>query len=255
MDNAKSHGAISADLEKKLSDLVKACRILEIHGHSDRIWGHVAMRDPEGRGFWLKRHTISLGEVFDAGDFQLCDFDGKVLHGEGIRHSEWPIHGEILRLRTDMNYTAHTHPFYSSIFSSISESVRQVRGGSPEPPPRYEGSSELVVTKERGLELAESLGGHLAVFMRNHGVAFCGASAVEMVRTGIELEQTCHQMLVVNGSGLSWAWPDDAEQVRKKSNAKMMISDDPLWAYYCRLLERAEARRDPRLSSAPVDNR
>ncbi len=255
MEEARPEGALSAALEKKLSDLAKACRILEIHGHSDRIWGHVAMRDPEGRGFWLKRHTISLGEIFDAADFQLCDFDGKVIQGEGIRHSEWPIHGEILRLRADLNYTAHTHPFYSSIFSSVSDSLRPVRGGAPEPPPRYEGSSELVVTKERGRELAESLGGHLAVFMRNHGVAFCGATVGEMVKTGIELEETCHQMLVANGSGLSWAWPDDAEQKRKKSTPLAVDSGSPLWSFYCRLLERAEARGDPRLSRAPVDNR
>src|SRR4051812_40499846 len=84
-------------LNAELTLLAKASRILEIHGHGDRIFGHIAMRDPQGRGFWLKRHSISLGEVFDPRDFLLVDFDGEVLYGDGKCHSEWPIHAEIFK--------------------------------------------------------------------------------------------------------------------------------------------------------------
>ena len=205
----------STEVNEGLESLIKASRILEINGHGDRIWGHTAMRDPDGRGFWMKRHAISLGEVFEAGDFQLLDFEGEMLDGKGRRHSEWPIHGEIFQLRSDINFTAHTHPFYSSIYSAVADELRQVRGGVPIEPARYLGSSELVVTRERGRELAEALGNHRSVLMRNHGVVFCGASVLEMVKQGIELEETCQQSLAANGSGFAWSWPGDDEMARK----------------------------------------
>ncbi len=252
MDVTEATVAMSTELRARLDELAKASRILEIHGHSDRIWGHVAMRDPEGRGFWLKRHAISLGEVYDADDFQLIAFDGELLHGAGRRHSEWPIHGEIYLMRPDINYTAHTHPFYSSIFTSIPEPLRMVRGGTPIVVSRYQGSSELVVTRERGRELAEALADASEVFMRNHGVVFCGVTASEMVERGIRLEETCHQTLAANGSGYAWGWPDDAEMARKGTDYSGRDRRDPLWDHYCRLLERAERQGDIRLSSGPV---
>ena len=255
MSTPQTDGTMTAGLKEDLKDLAKACRILELHGHSDRIWGHAAMRDPEGRGFWLKRHAISLGEVFDENDFQLISFEGEMLVGYGRHHSEWPIHGEIFALRPDINYSAHGHPFYGSIFSAISDPLHLVRGDTPRPEPRYEGSSLLVVTRERGREVAEVLGDAMAVFMRNHGVVFCGATVGAMVKEGIDLETACHQTLVANGSGLSWSWADEAEQAQKSTGRTVFSGHDPCWEHYCRLLERAEALGDPRLALAPVENR
>ena len=252
MDTLQDSAHLTAETRSELENLVKGARILEMNGHGDRIWGHVAMRDPDGNGFWIKRHGISLGEVFDADDFQLTSYEGKMLHGKGRRHSEWPIHGEIFQRRPDIEFTAHTHPFYSSIFSAIPEPLRQVRGGTTIEVARYEGSSELVVTRERGAELAEALGSNNAVFMRNHGVVFGGGSVIDMIKLGIDLETACHQTLTANGSGFAWRWPDDAEMARKSADYAPRKWGGPLWEHYCRVLERAEANGDDRLSSAPV---
>ncbi len=254
MDASQDGANMSAETRAALETLVKGARILELHGHGDRIWGHVAMRDADGNGFWIKRHGISLGEMFDADDFQLTSFDGELLHGTGRRHSEWPIHGEILALRRDVDFTAHTHPFHGSIFSSFAEPLRQVRGGTAVVPARYDGSSELIVTRERGRELAEALGPSNFVLMRNHGVVFCGASVIDMVKRGIELEETCRQTLAANGSGFAWTWPGDEEMSRKSADYGSRNRGDALWEHYCRVLERAEANADIRLSGAPVSN-
>lgn len=253
MDATVSDISISAELSADLADLVKAARMLELLGHSDRIWGHVAMRDPEGRGFWIKRHAISLGEVYDISDFQLTGFDGEELFGEGRRHSEWPIHGEIFQLRPDLNYSAHTHPFYGAAFSAVEEPLRYLRGNSRSAPPRLEGHSGLVTDRKRGHELAEALGDAELLFMRNHGVVFCGANVVDLVKNGDELEEKCHQMMVVAGSGLKWSWPDAEEEARKISGDNRPRRADALWGHYCRLLARAEAQDDIRLSHAPVE--
>jgi len=196
----------------------------------------------------MKRHMIGLGEVWDHRDFLLLSFEGKVRHGEGTSHSEWPIHGEIMQARPDVLFTAHTHPFNAVIFSSIPEPLRTIKVNLLGSPPRYEGSSELIVRREEGRALAEALGQAPAVIMRNHGVAFCGVNAIDLVLTGIEIEQNCRQVLAANGSGFDWKWPDDGEIQRKSADVKSRGRNSPLYEYYCREVARAEAAGHPRLS-------
>ena len=110
--------APAIDLRQSIDELARACRILEMEGHGDMTLGHLSLRDPDGRGFWLKRNRIGLGEVMGAGDFVLVDWDGQQMAGSGGRHSEWPIHSEILRMRPDVQVVAHTHPFHACVFSA-----------------------------------------------------------------------------------------------------------------------------------------
>jgi L-fuculose-phosphate aldolase len=243
---------VSDELREALADLVKCARILELHGHSDRIWGHVSMRDPEGRGFWLKRHAISLGEVYAPEDFQLISFEGHLLHGEGRRHSEWPIHGEIYVKRPDILYIGHTHPTYGSIYSSIPDPLHFVRGNFDGRPNRYEGSSELVTTREVGAQLADALEDAMWVFMRNHGIVFCGTTPSNFVQRGISMEEACLLTLTANGSGFAWRWPDEEEESRKGSASGPRSRGDALWDHLCRILARAEAVKDIRLSHSRV---
>ena len=64
---------------EQLQQLAQACRILEMEGHGDMTLGHVSLRDPGGRGFWLKRNRIGLGEVQGPQDFILVGFYGEKL--------------------------------------------------------------------------------------------------------------------------------------------------------------------------------
>jgi L-fuculose-phosphate aldolase len=251
MDELRNIDMISASLRQELDKLAKAGRILELNGHGDRIFGHVAMRDPEGRGFWLKRHHISLGELFDHRDFILCDFDGKQLHGIGRRHSEWPIHAEIFRARPDLNASAHTHPFYSVIYSATAKPLGSISGPG-KTPPRFDGTSEYIDTPELGKRLAAALGKDSKVaIMRHHGVIFGGRTIEEMVLQGIDVEHRCHQMLTVASAsaGLAFEWPDDTELQRKFGDASKRVGGSTAqWDYFSRVLARAEAQGDPRLS-------
>ena len=138
------------------------------------------------------------------------------------------------------------------IDSTILEPLRQVRGGATVVVSRNEGSPELYATRKRGKELAEALGSNNAVFIRNHGVVFDGVIVIDMVKRGIELESTCRQTLAANGSGFAWSWPGDEEMARKSADYGSRNGDDALWDHYCRVLERAEANGDVRLSIALI---
>ena len=109
---------VTTSLRTLLVDCARACRVLEMEGHGEMTLGHLSLRDPEARGFWMKRNRMGLGEILGPGDFVLVDWDGNKLLGEGGRHSEWPIHSEILRARSDVLVVVHTHPFYAGVFSA-----------------------------------------------------------------------------------------------------------------------------------------
>src|SRR5215510_7045713 len=54
---------IDAQTRERLTEAARACRILEMEGHGDMTLGHLPMRESGGRGFWMKRNRIGLGEV------------------------------------------------------------------------------------------------------------------------------------------------------------------------------------------------
>ena len=63
----------------------------------------------------------------------------------------------------------------------------------------------------------EDMAGMDILFLRNHGVVFCGESIERMTIVGLQLEVACRQMLEVSASGISYDWPDDEEQARKSA--------------------------------------
>jgi ribulose-5-phosphate 4-epimerase/fuculose-1-phosphate aldolase len=242
---------INDELKRDLDKLAKAGRILDLMGHSDRIFGHVSMRDPDGRGFWMKRHKISIGELWDHRDFVLVAFDGKKIHGDGDRHSEWPIHGKIYERRPDVNSVGHTHPFYGCIYSGVDEPLRQITGGGP-PPPRFTAMSGLIVKPEQGEMLAETLGKADRMFMRNHGVVFCGDSIEAMTCAGIALEDSCRQVLTAKASGFDCKPIPPEESYGRLDVGTNFGTPAGLFNYYARVLERTEALGAPSLSAKPV---
>jgi L-fuculose-phosphate aldolase len=232
-------GTSEQSLEASLADLARACRILEMEGHGDMTLGHLSLRDPDGRGFWLKRNRIGLGEVLGEEDFVLVDWDGQQIAGSGGRHSEWPIHSEILRLRPDVHVVAHTHPFHACVFSASLEPLQPftVDGDYFIEVPRDESDVALITTKDEGIALARALGPHFAVLMANHGITFCGTSIPHAVCVGVFLEKACKTQLAGRSSGLKVSMP--APQTRLKRHAQIMtpVHWEHSWNYFCRKLQ------------------
>src|SRR5258707_15805942 len=90
---------MDAATRERLTEAARACRILDMEGHGDMTLGHLSVREAAGRGFWMKRNQIGLGEVLDADDFVLVDWDGRQIAGSGGRHSQWPIHSGVFCAR------------------------------------------------------------------------------------------------------------------------------------------------------------
>ena len=235
---------MDSELTEQLDRLAKACRILEMEGHGDMTLGHLSMRDPLGRGFWLKRNAFGLGEIESSRDFVLVDHEGQKLMGEGGRHSEWPIHSQIYLARQDILVVAHTHPPHASVLSAFETPLQPFTLDADYfgHVPCHRDESALLKTKDQGLALSKSLGPHFAVLMANHGVTFCGSSIEHATCIGLFLERAAR--LHVMGAGLQAQaiFPDHATRTKRHEEIMAPIHIEHSWNYFCRKLDWVAAK-------------
>ena len=98
------------------ADVVAAHRALAVAGQGDLVWGHAALRDPDGRGVWTKASGWGFEEISEE-RVVLVSPEGEVLAGTGARHIEYPIHTEVLRTRPQAGAVVHTHSRAATAFN------------------------------------------------------------------------------------------------------------------------------------------
>jgi L-ribulose-5-phosphate 4-epimerase len=218
------------------AEIVTACRVLEKAGQADMVWGHVSIRDPDGRGVWLKGSNLGFDEVTEE-QVILLDWDGEILEGEAGRHVEYPIHTEIMARRSNVNAVVHTHPLYSIAFAATGWPLRALshEGSHFVPPdiPRFEQTGDLVRTPDLGRALAETLGERLGVLMPHHGITTVGTDVGEAVAAATHLERAC-QIALLAGPDAVGSPDEEALEKRKRSARHLAMA----WAYLSRTVSR-----------------
>jgi L-ribulose-5-phosphate 4-epimerase len=213
--------------------IVRACRVLEAAGQADMVWGHVSMRDEQGRGVWLKGSHLGFDEV-EPETVILLDWDGEILEGDAKRHLEYPIHTEIMRARPDVNAVVHTHPLYSVAFAATGQPLKALshEGMHFVPPaiPRFEETGDLVRTPELGVSLAETLGDKLGVLMPRHGITTVGGSVGDAVAAAVHLERACQIQLLAGPDALEG--PDEEALLKREQSGARHLS--MAWEYLSR---------------------
>ncbi len=87
---------------------------------------------------------------------------------------------------------------------------------------------------------AQAMGDANGVFIRNHGVTFCGHSIQHATLMGIFLEKACRHQLLMESSGMTWTTVPPDEIERKQQWLKPEILEAS-WRFYCRKLKTLEA--------------
>jgi ribulose-5-phosphate 4-epimerase/fuculose-1-phosphate aldolase len=183
---AGSAGAASAQL---IEDLVAANRILADQGVVDG-YGHVSVRHDKNPNRYLISRSLAPALV-TADDIIEYDLDSRPVDPRGRQlYSEVFIHGEIYKLRPDVNAVVHSHApsvialgiagieprpvYHMSSFIGLGVPVFDIRKEMGEE------TDMLVRTAPRGEALARILGRHPAALMRGHG-AVIAANALPLV--------------------------------------------------------------------------
>jgi ribulose-5-phosphate 4-epimerase/fuculose-1-phosphate aldolase len=164
-------------------DLVAANHILAENGVLDSF-GHVSIRDPRNLERYLQMQAIAPRDV-TVSDLVTFDLDSKAIDANGRPvYRERFIHGEIYKLRPDVNAVVHSHSPTIIPFSVTEKPLRAIfhnghflGQGVPVWEIRQfagERNNMLVLTNELGKSLAQALGQGSVVLMRGHGNAVAG---------------------------------------------------------------------------------
>src|ERR1700743_3571194 len=132
-------------------------RALAAAGQSDMVWGHASVRDPEGRGVWMKCSGWGFEEV-DEQKIVLVSPEGRPLHGTGARPLEYPIHPESMPARGDAGAVVHSHSDAANAFSALDVPILPLNHAgslfSYPDVPRFTLTGGLISTSELGQALA-----------------------------------------------------------------------------------------------------
>lgn len=231
---------------------VEASHALAAAGQGDMVWGHVAVRDPEDRGIWIKAPGWGLEEVRDD-RLQLLSYEAQVLLGEGTPHKECHIHLEVLRASPNLNCTVHTHAVSAIAFAALDVPLLPLSHEGTlfagEDVPRFRETGALVSTPELGTALSAALGTAPAALMPKHGLVAAGHTAAAAVMHAVLLDRACAVQLQAQASGRAVVHSSSAEARAKRAQC---WPDSQLEAGYRYLVRQAAVTIAAADSSGPA---
>ena len=215
---------------------VQASRALAAAGQGDMVWGHASIRDPDGRGAWMKSAGWGLEEI-DASRIALVSPDGSVLDGAGPRHIEYPIHTEIMAVRPDVGSVVHTHSPAANEFAALDVPLRPLdHAGSlfcyPDIP-RFTLTGGLIKTRLLGAALADALGSARACLMPQHGIVAVGHDAPGG-HDRRAARRACRTQLTAMAAGPLRRWGAEQDTVAKRADVWSDRQIQVGWEYLLR---------------------
>jgi L-ribulose-5-phosphate 4-epimerase len=223
------------DLKRRL---VEASWILAMEGQSDLVWGHASVRAPGQDTFWIKPTGLGLDEV-RVEDLLLCDLDGRVIRGHKPRHIEVYIHSEVMRARPDVCAIVHTHAIYPTAFAFLRVPLQPVTHEAavfvPPDIPRFDETTDLINTPERGRAMAKALASHDALLLVSHGIVTSGRTIERAAINALLLDRAARAQLLLGGTPLR----DTSTEADTFAKRELLLSDSHQalrWGYLLRKL-------------------
>ena len=223
--------------ERLIAETAQANRALGASGQSDMVWGHASIRDPHGRGIWMKAAGWSFGEVTPA-RVLLATPDGEVLAGNGPRHIEYAIHTEVMNARPDVGSVVHTHAPAAVSFAALDTPLLAISHDGvefAEPQiARFTLTGSLISSAELGRELASVIGSGVGCLMPRHGLVTVGPDAATAVMRAVLLARASQVQLYAMAAGEIRQWSDSAEIALKKTQVWPESQINAGYGFLCR---------------------
>jgi len=188
---------VTAELRQQLADalsMMERAEVIDFNGHmSCRLPGTANILINAGKSV---RSNLSAADIIE------IDLDGKPVGHEVVPPMEFHLHSAIYRARPDVNAVAHTHPVWSTLFSSAGEAVQPVTMQAAVMGP-VQAFAKTASINQRPLaeELAAALGPHRVILLKSHGAVTVGADIVEAFVLAIYLEETAKRQYLTRAIG------------------------------------------------------
>ena len=210
-----------------IDDLVAANRILVDQGVLDG-YGHVSVRHPADPQRYFMSRSIAP-ELVTAADVMEYDLDSNPVDARGrATYLERFIHGEVYRVRPDVQAVVHDHspsviPFgvstaplrplyHMSAFLGGGVPVFDIKTASGQ------STDMLVRTAALGKSLAQTLGTRPVALMRGHGAVVVGASLPLVVFRAVYTEMNARLQAQALALGGPVTYLDDEEARRAEGS-------------------------------------
>lgn len=188
-------------------DLAAAHRMAVMHGLNEGICNHFTLNVPGRPGLFLAiPYGLHWAEV-KASDFLVCDYDGKVVDGDGeIELTAWCIHAPLHRLKADAACLLHTHmPFATTLTMLQDQRLEPIGQMSAmlQPSICYDDDyTGLAHEPAEGERLASKMApGKTILFMAQHGVMVAGRTIAEAYDRLYYLERACQTQVYAYMTG------------------------------------------------------
>lgn len=144
--------------------------------------GHVTARDPARPDhFWVLGYGVPFRDA-TVDQLILVSPEGDVVDGPadaGVNHAAYCIHHPVLAMHPTAHAAAHTHTQHGTPWSANGTPFRALSQESCAfvfDHAVYRGEDLEVLDTDGGFRIAEAMGGHKLVILRNHGLLTGGAS-------------------------------------------------------------------------------
>ncbi|AEW96042.1 hypothetical protein SCATT_36710 [Streptantibioticus cattleyicolor NRRL 8057 = DSM 46488] len=198
-------GDVVAERRYRKERLAAALRLFGRFGFEEGVAGHVTARDPEFTDhFWVNPFGMSFRHV-TVGDLILVNEDGQVVEGRyHVNQAAFAIHSQVHRARPDVVAAAHSHSTYGRALAALGELLEPITQdvcAFYEDHALFDDYTGVVVDTEEGRRIAEALGPHKAVILRNHGLLTVGDSVDAAAWWFITMERSCQVQLAAKAAG------------------------------------------------------
>lgn len=185
--------------------LAAALRLFGRFGFEEGVAGHITARDPEHTDhFWVNPFGMSFKQI-KVSDLILVNHEGQVVEGRyHVNQAAFAIHSMVHQARPDVVAAAHSHSVYGKALSALGtllEPLTQDACAFYEDHALFDDYTGVVVETEEGRRIAQALGSHKAVILRNHGLLTVGDSVEAAAWWFITMERSCQAQLAAKAAG------------------------------------------------------
>src|SRR5215475_1297448 len=163
--------------------LAAAFRLFAKFGFDEGVAGHITARDPEKNDhFWVNPFGMDFGQI-RVSDLVLVNHKGEVVEGEyQVNVAAFAIHSSVHAARPDCVAAAHAHSMYGKSWSALGRLLDPITQDSCafyEDHGVFDDYTGVVYETSEGDRIANALGPHKAIILRNHGLLTVGGSVEE----------------------------------------------------------------------------
>ena len=218
--------------------LAAAFRLFSRFGFDEGVAGHITARDPERLDhFWVNPFGMHFGQV-RASDLILVNDHGEVVEGKyPVNVAAFAIHSQVHKARPDVIAAAHAHSIYGKSWSTLGRLLDPLTQDSCafyNDHSLFADFTGVVYETAEGERIAQALGNHKAVILRNHGLLTVGHTVDEAEWWFITMERTCQAQLLAEAAGS----PIKIDHADAEATQKLIGTHQAGWFQFQPLLSR-----------------